>query len=171
MRETPEDLDRLQSLIDRSIEQASPFLRRSFEMPEHSLSAAQLAGHLQGSLTVAFATVTARGEPRVAPIDALFVHGRFNVPTVAESVRARHLAKRPGASVTYFEGIDLAVIAHGEARIVSEADDEFDELDEVQVAAGNQSPREWPGAAVYFAVEAKSLFTFARYPERFAAAG
>jgi len=169
VRETPEDLDRLQALIDRSIEQASPFLRRSFQMPEHSLSAAQLAAHLQGSLTVALATVTARGEPRVAPIDALFVHGRFNVPTVAESVRARHLAQRPGVSVTYFEGIDVAVIAHGEASIVSEAHDEFEELDEVQLAAGNQSPREWTGTAVYLAVEAKSLFTFARYPDRFTA--
>jgi hypothetical protein len=168
VHETPEDLDRLQELIDRSIEQASPFFRRSFQMPEHSLSAAQLTGHLHGSLTVALATVTARGEPRVAPIDSLFIHGRFHVPTVAESVRARHLARRPGASVTYFEGIDLAVIAHGEARIVSEDQDEFEQLDEVQLAAGNQSPREWTGTAVYLAIEAKSLFTFARYPERYA---
>jgi hypothetical protein len=168
VHETPEDLDRLQELIDRSIEQASPFFRRSFQMPEHSLSAAQLTGHLQGSLTVALATVTARGEPRVAPIDSLFIHGRFHVPTVAESVRARHLARRPGASVTYFEGIDLAVIAHGEARIVSEDQDEFEQLDEVQLAAGNQSPREWTGTAVYLAIEPQSLFTFARYPERYA---
>ena len=72
MRETAEDLQRLQTLLDDSIDRAGPFPRRSFEMPEHSLSAGQLAGHLQGSFTLALATVTARGEPRVAPIGALF---------------------------------------------------------------------------------------------------
>lgn len=169
MHETPEDLERLQALIDRSIEQASPFLRRSFQMPEHSLSATQLVAHLGGSLTVALATVTARGEPRVAPIDALFVRGRFYVPTVAESVRARHLAKRPGASLTYFEGIDLAVLVHGEASLLGEEQPEFGELDAVQVAAGNQSPTQWSGTGVYLRVEPNSLFTFARYPERYAA--
>ena len=168
MRETPEDLERLQALIDGSIEGASPFLRRSFQMPEHSLSAAQLADHLQGSLTVALATVTARGEPRVAPIDALFVGGRFHVPTVAEAVRARHIAARPSASLTYFEGIDLAVIAHGDATILTEEQPEFDDLDAVQLSVGNQSPRQWGGTAVYLRLEAKSLFTFARYPERYA---
>ena len=98
MRETPADLERLQALLDRSIEGAGPFLRSSFEMPEHSLSAAQLAGHLQGSLTVALATTTARGEPRVAPISALFVGGEFCLPSVAQAARTRHLVARPAAS-------------------------------------------------------------------------
>ncbi|MGO9885012.1 MAG: pyridoxamine 5'-phosphate oxidase family protein, partial [Solirubrobacteraceae bacterium] len=83
MRETAGDLERLQALLDDSIAVASPFLRSSFEMPEHSLSAQQLAVHLQGSLTVALATVTRRDEPRVAPINALFFRGSFHVPTVA----------------------------------------------------------------------------------------
>jgi hypothetical protein len=169
VQETGDDLERLQRLIDQSIERASPFFRRSFQMPEHSLAAAQLADHLQGSLTVALATVTARGEPRVAPIDALFVHGRFHVPTVAESVRARQLAKRPGASLTYFEGIDVAVIVHGEAEIVGEDQPGFKELDAIQISVGNQSPREWGGTGVYLRIEANSLFTFARYPEKLAA--
>jgi pyridoxamine 5'-phosphate oxidase-like protein len=163
VRETPEDLDRLQALIDRSIEHASPFLHRSFQMPEHSLSAAQLAARLEGSLTVALATVTARGEPRVAPIDAFFLRGHFHVPTVAESLRARHAASRPGVSLTYFEGKDLAVIAHGEASIVGSDATEFDELDSVQVACGHQSVREWEGTGVYLRVDARSLFTFTRH--------
>ncbi|MEA2394131.1 MAG: hypothetical protein QOJ82_2022, partial [Solirubrobacteraceae bacterium] len=118
MRETAADLQRLQALLDDSVARASPFLRSSFQMPERSLSAERLAAHLQGSLTVALATVTARGEPRVAPIAALFLRGSFHVPTVAESARARHVAQRPGVSLTYFEGTDLAVIAHGHAAIL-----------------------------------------------------
>jgi Pyridoxamine 5'-phosphate oxidase len=169
MRETAADLERLQALLDESVERAGPFLRSSFEMPEHSLSAAQLAGHLQGSLTVALATTTARGEPRVAPIGALFVHGSFHVPSVAQAARSRHLAARPAASLTYFEGNDLAVIAHGRVTIVDTADPDFGEIDALQVQSGAESPREWSGDAVYLRLEADRLFTYAREPERYEA--
>jgi hypothetical protein len=167
MREAPADLERLQTLIDRSIEAAGPFLRSSFRMPEHSLSAAQLAAHLQGSLTVALATVTARGEPRVAPTSALFVRARFHVPTVAQATRARHLAARPAASLTCFEGTDLAIIAHGQATIIDAAHADFAELDELYVQHTNSSVREWSGDGVYLRLEPASLFTFARDPARY----
>jgi Pyridoxamine 5'-phosphate oxidase len=162
VRETPADLERLQALIDRGIEGAGAFLRSSFQMPEHSLSAEQLAAHLQGSLTIALATTTARGEPRVAPIGALFVRGAFCVPSIAQAARARHLAQRPAASLTYFEGNDLAVIAHGRMTVVSDGDPAFDELDELQVNAGMESPRGWSGDAVYLRLDADRLFTYAR---------
>jgi Pyridoxamine 5'-phosphate oxidase len=167
MRETAADLERLQALLDRSIERAGPFLRSSFEMPEHSLLAAQLAGHLQGLLTVALATTTARGEPRVAPIGALFVRATFHVPSVAQAARARHLAARPAASLTYFEGTDLAVIAHGSATIIDAAHPDFAELDELQVQSGGGSVREWSGDGVYLRVDADRVFTYAREPERY----
>jgi hypothetical protein len=169
MYETPADLDDLQSLLHHSITQASPFLRSSFEMPEHSLSAAQLVAHLQGPLTVAVATSTARSEPRVAPIGAFFVHAAFFVPTVAESARARHLARRPAASLTYFEDIDVAVIAHGQMRIIGEQDPAFAELDAAWVKTGRESPTQWNGSAVYLRMEPVTLYTYARYPERIGA--
>ncbi len=164
MRESEQDLERLQALIDRSIDKASPFLRRSFQMPAHSLSASQLCARLEGSLTVALATVTARGEPRVAPIDAFFLRGAFYVPTVAESVRARHLAARPGASLTYYEGKELAVIAHGTAEIVRQPDQEFEELETTQLACGHVSVLSWGGDGVYLRLVASALFTFVREP-------
>jgi hypothetical protein len=167
MRETAGDLERLQALLERSIDGAGPFLRSSFQMPEHSLSAAQLAGHLEGSLTVALATTTARGEPRVAPISALFVRAAFCVPSVAQAARSRHLAQRPAASLTYYEGNDLAVIAHGDVAIVPAGDDAFDELDALQVESGMESVRGWSGDGVYLRLEAMSLFTFARDPTRY----
>jgi pyridoxamine 5'-phosphate oxidase-like protein len=163
------DLDRLQALLDDSIARASPFLRSSFEMPAHSLSAAQLTAHLRGSFTVALASVTARGEPRVTPIAALFAGGSFYVPTVAEAARARHFAARPGASLTYFEGTDLAVIAHGHVTIVREGDPEFAEVDARGVAAGNQSPREWAGEGVYLRLRPAVIYTYARDPGRIGA--
>jgi pyridoxine/pyridoxamine 5'-phosphate oxidase len=167
MRETATDLERLQALLSDSIERASAFLRESFEMPAHSLSAAQLAAHLDGVLTVALATVTARGEPRVSPIGALFVRGAFCVPTVAESARARHLARRPAASLTYYEGIDMAVIAHGEVQVITGTDERFGEIDAALVQAGRESPREWGGHAIYLRLVPATMYTYARYPARF----
>jgi hypothetical protein len=167
MRETPTDLERLQGLLDASIEQASPFLRSSFEMPEHSLSAAQLVKHLDGSLTVALGTVTARGEPRVAPIAAFLLRASFYVPTVAESARATHLARRPGVSLTYFEGTDLAVVVHGHASIIAGDDSAFEELDHTQVQCGNQSVHDWQGHGVYLHVQPATVFTYARHPDRY----
>jgi hypothetical protein len=162
MRESPADFERLQALIDRSIEGAGPFLRNAFEMPDRSLSAEQLVDRLQGSLTIALATTTARGEPRVAPINALFVRAAFHVPTVAQAARTRHLAARPAASLTYFEGTHLAVVAHGQVAIIDMTDPAFAELDGVQVAAGDESPTEWQGDAVYLRLDADRLFTYER---------
>jgi hypothetical protein len=167
MRESAADLQALQALIDRSIEEAGPFLRSSFQMPEHSLSARQLAGYLQGSLTVALATTTTRREPRVAPINALFVHGAFCVPSVVQAARTRHLLRRPSASLTYYEGNDLAVIAHGRVGLIRDGNAAFEELDALQIAAGRESPRGWSGDGVYLRLEAATLFTYAREPARY----
>lgn len=162
MLETADDLERLQRLLDESIERAAPFLRSSFQMPECSLSAEELAARLEGPLTVALATVTAGGEPRVAPINALFVRTAFYVPTLAEAARARHLARWPAASLTYFEAMDLAVIAHGHVAIIAERDAAFAELDATQVALGCPSPSAWSGHGVYLKLEPSSLYTYVR---------
>ena len=100
MKETEQDLKRLQALLDGSIEGAGSFLRSSFRMPRHSLSAVQLVRHLGGLNTVAMATVTQKGEPRVAPIGSLLYRGRFHAPTLASAVRTRHLMERPSVSLT-----------------------------------------------------------------------
>jgi Pyridoxamine 5'-phosphate oxidase len=160
MRESAAELERLQALLDRSIESAGPFLRDAFEMPDRSLSAHQLVDRLDGLLTVALATTTARGEPRVAPIGALFVHAAFHVPTVAQAARTRHLAARPAASVTCFEQTRLAVIAHGHATLLDATDPAFAELDALQVECGGESPTQWQGDAVFLRLDADRLFTY-----------
>ncbi len=162
MRESATELEELQALLDSSVSQATPFLRRSFEMPARSLSAVQLVARLTGRLVVSLATVSAGGEPRVAPIGALFVHGCFWVPTVAEAARARHVSRRPSVSVTYYEGVDFAVIAHGRAEVVGMSDARFDAVDSLLVSMGGQSPTEWSGTAVYLRVAAEVVYTYSR---------
>lgn len=162
MRESAADLQSLQELLDRSIERASPFLRTAFEMPERSLSAERLVALLDGGLTVALGTVTAAGEPRVAPISAFLLRSTFYVPTVAEAARARHLARRPAVSLTYYEGTRLAVIAHGQTAIIGANDARFGELDAVQIECGNESPLTWSGTGVFLEITPTTLFTYAR---------
>ena len=166
MRETPEDLRLLQALLDRSIEGAGAFLRDSFEMPEHSLSAPQLVHLLRGIHNVALATVTRKGEPRVAPIGAVFFRGRFHVPTVANAARTRHLVQRPAVSLTLHEGDDLAVIVHGRAEVLGLDHTDFPPLEQLFRESGGGSVLDW-GEGVYVRVEAGKLYTFARYPDRF----
>ena len=166
MRVTPEDLRRLQALLDRSIEGAGEFLRNSFGMPDHSLSAAQLVHHLRGGRNVALATVTRSGEPRVAPIGALFFRGRFHVPTVATAARTRHLVQRPATSLTLYEGDDLAVIVHGKAEVLDQDHPDFPPLEEALRASGGGSVLQW-GEGVYLRVKAEKLYTFARHPGQF----
>ena len=166
MRETEGDLERLRALLDGSIEGAGGFLRSSFRMPEHSLSAAQLVRRLRGPSNVAMATVTRRGEPRVAPIGALFFRGRFHVPTIASAARTRHLRRRPAVSLTLYEGSDLAIIVHGEASVLAQDHPDFEALEDVFRESGGGSVLDW-GEGVYLRVEAEKLYTFARHPERF----
>lgn len=170
MHETPEDAAHLQALLDRSIERAGAFLRSSFEMPEHSLSAAQLTRYLVGKQNVALATTTAKGAPRVAPIGLFFYRGQFFIPTVATAARTRMVAARPAVSLTHFVGDDLAIIAHGTATIIPVDHPAFAGLEAIQRAASpsGQSLRDW-GEGVYLRVEAETLVTFARYPEQFPA--
>jgi GNAT superfamily N-acetyltransferase/uncharacterized pyridoxamine 5'-phosphate oxidase family protein len=159
MYETPEDLNHLQELLDRSIKQAGSFLRSSFQMPEHSLSASQLVQHLQGLQNVALATVSAKGEPRVAPIGSIFYRGSFCIPTVMTAARSRHIRKRPAVSLTHFEENRSAIIVHGQASIISSDAEGFEKLDEMYQGISGTSVRNW-GEGIYIQVRADVIYTY-----------
>ena len=169
MRETKEELEAFARLVRESINAAGPFLRSSLEMPGHSLSAGQLLRYWDRIRTAAVATVTATGEPRVAPTGVALVHGHFVVPTVAEAARTKSINVRPAISLSHFDEGDLAVIAHGEARTIGESDPLFGELAAFQREFGEgRDVSDWEGTGVYLWVTPRTLYTFAREPDRFA---
>ncbi len=86
MYETPEDIQQLQDLLDHSIERAGTFLRQSFQMPDHSLSARQLIHLWQRMQTIAFATVTRNGEILILTTTT-FTHPGRRVPPGSENER------------------------------------------------------------------------------------
>lgn len=127
MLETPEDLVRLQDLLDRSMATAGTHLR-SIITDERRLGAVELAERLRGMRLLALATVTADGRPLVGPVDGYFLHGTFWFGTGRDSVRMRHLADRPAVSATHLPGEQLAVTVHGTAELFELDDPRFGEL-------------------------------------------
>ena len=85
---------------------------------ERRLSAAELAGRLEGMRLLTVATVTADGRPLAGPVDGYFLHGTFWFSSGRNSVRMRHLAARPAVSATHLPGEELAVTVHGRAELV-----------------------------------------------------
>ncbi|MFF6837003.1 pyridoxamine 5'-phosphate oxidase family protein [Streptomyces sp. NPDC012438] len=121
MRETPDDLHRLQTLLDASLARSTAHLR-SIISSERTLTAEQLTGVLTGMCTLALSTVTAKGEPRVSGVDGHFLYGKWHFGTARGAAKARHLAARPAVSAAHMRGEDLGVFTHGTAEVLNPRD-------------------------------------------------
>jgi len=166
MFETEADIQELQALIERSEAQMGRHMR-SIVKPERRLSARQVVGYLEGIKHVAFATVNGRGEPRVSPLDGLFIRGRFHVSTGGHAARLRHVRRRPQVSLTHYSGDDIAVTVHGTATVIGRDDPGSAELEPVYVDVYGSSPFTWGEGVVFIRVEPSEMFTYATHPERF----
>jgi hypothetical protein len=113
--ETPEEIEELQRLLDRSAAGAGPHMR-DIITGERRLSAQQLCDRLQGMRLLVLATVTADGRPLSGAVDGYFLHGAFWFSSGANSVRMRHVAVRPAVTATYLPGEELSVTVHGQAE-------------------------------------------------------
>jgi general stress protein 26 len=165
MLETPEELDNLQQLLDRSMAGAGEHLR-GIITGERRLSAAELAGRLPGMRLLTVATVTADGRPLAGPVDGYFLHGTFWFSSGRNSVRMRHLAARPAVSATHLPGEELAVTVHGRAELVGLREPAGAELRQAMLDwyVPRQGPEfeTWLDAldAVAARIEPEKIFTF-----------
>jgi hypothetical protein len=165
MLETPDDLARLQQLLDRSAAGAGPHLR-GIITDERRLSAGRVCQILQGLRLLVVATVTADGRPLAGPVDGYFLHGSFYFGSGRDSVRMRHLAVRPAVSATHLPGEELAVTVHGRAELFDLNDPEGSELR--QAMLDHYLPRQGPAFetwldqldAVGARIAADKIFTF-----------
>ena len=141
MLETPEEINRLQRLLDRSAAGAGAHLRDIIS-DDHRLSAVRTCERLQGMRLLVVATVTADGRPLAGPVDGYFLHGSFYFSSSRDSVRMRHLAARPAVSVTHLAGEDLAVTVHGRAELFDVSHPARSELREAML--DHYLPRQGP---------------------------
>jgi Pyridoxamine 5'-phosphate oxidase len=115
MYETDDDLRALQELLDASYARAGEHLR-SIWGEDSRLDARRLCEELVGVQVLDLGTVTARGEPRVAPVDGLFFRGHLWFGSADNSARFRNIRANPAVSGAITRGLEtFLVIVHGHA--------------------------------------------------------
>ena len=120
MHETPDDLARLQALLDRSYAAGGRHLREIIT-PERRLTAEQLAHRLDGMCLLVLATVSADGRPFSGPVDGIFYRGRFYFGSSPDSLRFRHIRRNPAVSATHAPEELFSTTVHGRASEVDVA--------------------------------------------------
>jgi nitroimidazol reductase NimA-like FMN-containing flavoprotein (pyridoxamine 5'-phosphate oxidase superfamily) len=168
VRETPEDLAKLQELIDRSHAQAGTHLLRILTA-ERRMNAEEVAERLTGVSLLALATATADGRPIVGPVDGIFFRGAFHFGSAPDSVRFRHIRERPDVSATHVPREELAVTVHGRAvpiDISSPEDAEFRQtlLDIYTPRFGDEWEEFLEKGVLYARIDAERIFTFQMPP-------
>lgn len=121
MHETPDDLARMQELLDRSYAAGGEHLHRVIR-DERRLTAVDLVPRLDGMTLITVATVTADGRPIGGPYDGIFYRGRYHFTSAPDSVRLTHLRTRPHVTATYLPGEELSVTVHGRAEFIDVKD-------------------------------------------------
>lgn len=91
------------------------------------MTASEVVAELAGVFVLDVATVTARAEPIVAPVDGLFFRARLWIGFPPGSLRAGHLRARPAVSACFAKGEDVCVLAHGRAREIQRSDPLYDD--------------------------------------------
>jgi len=166
MYETEADLAWLQALLDRTLARANPHLT-SIVSSERRLTARQITRYLQRTKHVAFATVDERGQPRVAPLDGVFIRGRFTVSTGGRAARLRHLRANPACSATHMDGDVVGITVHGHATVLEHGDPGVDEIEPFWREIYGSSPFEWGEGVVFIRLEPTSMWAYAFRPELF----
>jgi hypothetical protein len=166
MYETEAELAELQRMFDAHLAHANPHMT-GIVSAKHRLSARQVARHLTGIRHVAFATVTPKGEPRVSPLDTLFIRGRFTMSTGGQAARLGHLRANPACSAVYLETDKIAVVANGVVEWIARDHIDHDEIHGTWQEAYESDPYDWGDQIVFFRIQPSSMWTYAFHPEDF----
>ena len=164
MNETPDDLDRLQRLLDDSYAAGGAHLLEVIT-PERRLDAASLAARLDGMKLLVLATVTADGRPICGPVDGIFYRGCFHFGSSPDSIRFRHIRQRPAVSATHLDGEEFSVTVHGTATEIDLKADEHADfrralLDVYVPRYGAGWEQFIDSGPVYARIDAKRIFTY-----------
>lgn len=156
MRETDDDLQRIQALLDASYDRAGAHLR-DIHQPRTRVDAARLVAELDGMRVLVLATVTRDGRPLTGPVDGWFYRGRWAFGTSPAAVRAHHIDRRPAVSATYVDGERFVCSVHGAAHRIDVAS--HDDGGFADVLRGFYGDGWWDemSSAPYWMIEAERL--------------
>jgi hypothetical protein len=153
MLETSGELDELDALLTMSMRAATEHLRNIMDQPTRSLTGREVAKLLTGMKTLALATVSRSGEPRISGVDGHFLHGRWVFTTSGRAAKARQLRQRPAASAAHIDGDDLGVYAHGRVEFLDRANPDFAGIEEHLTAHYGSSPSSWGDDIAYLRLQ------------------
>jgi pyridoxamine 5'-phosphate oxidase-like protein len=164
VHESPAEVAALQELLDRSYVRAGAHLL-SIHTPERRAFAADVVGRLTGMCLLVLATVTADCRPIGGPVDGIFYRGAFHFGSSPESVRFRHIRRRPYVTATHLPAEEFAVTVHGRAVPVDLGSPEHagfrETLLEVYVPRyGPEWERFLDSGPQYARIEAERMFAF-----------
>jgi hypothetical protein len=156
MNESPDEVARLQALLDRTYAAAGEHLR-SIHSPQARLDAHALVAAYQGMQVLVVATVSADGRPFTGPVDSFLWRGRLCFGTSPQAVRARHLSRSPEVSATHVRGETLVVTVHGNVvpLDLAGADADFAAFTREWYGTGWD---EWDEHPVAWAIEPRRLY-------------
>ncbi len=166
MHETADDLTAVQRLLDESFARAGAHLKGIWG-EETRIGPEDLSAELPGVQVLDLATVTARCEPRVAPVDGLFFRGRFWFGSSPTSTRFRNIRRNPAVSGSVTKGLEtFLVLIHG---VAVETDPRGPEAGGFADYARATYDFDWDAAhpeAPYAWIDARTLLAFKRQPGR-----
>ena len=166
MFETEAEIRHLQEMLDAHLSRANQHMT-SIVTPERRLNARQVVTYLQGTKHVAFATVTSKGEPRVSPLDGLFIHGRFTVSTARGATKIAHLRRNPACSAVHVDGDRIAVVVNGTVEWIPREHPDHDEIHKTWSDTYESDPYSWSDGVVFFRIKPVSMWAYAFHPEEF----
>ena len=117
MHESEREIDGLQALLDRSYSGAGEHLL-SVHSTDWRMSAREVCDLLQNVCVLDLATVSRTSRPFVAPVDGLFLHGKFWFGSSHASRRFGHIRQNPWVSAAHTRGEEFSVVVHGKAHEV-----------------------------------------------------
>ncbi|MQA79164.1 MAG: pyridoxamine 5'-phosphate oxidase family protein [Streptosporangiales bacterium] len=161
MRETADDIDELQRLLDDSIGRSGDHLRSIVTPGERTLTARQLVAALPGMKVLVVATTTARGEPRTSAVDGHFLRGHWVFSTSGTAHKAHHLRARPAVSVAHVDGERIGVFAHGTADDITPEHADHGWIDEHLTEHYGSSPTTWADDIAYFRMRTHWMIGYA----------
>ncbi len=152
MNEDAADLAELQQLLDSSLAGASEHMH-SIIRPDRAIPAADLVRRLTGMRTLALATVSAGGRPRISGVDGHLLRGRWVFTTSGSSVKAADMRSRPHVSAAYLEGDAVGVFTHGTAEFLPVDHPDRPWIEEHLTRHYGSSPSSWGPDIVYVRIQ------------------
>lgn len=159
MKEDAADIAELQQLLDRSRAGASEHLQ-SIITPDRAVAAADLVARLNGMRTLAFATVSPGGRPRISGVDGHLLRGRWVFTTSGTAVKVADIRSRPSVSAAYLEGDSFGVFTHGTVEILGDDHPDRAWIDQHLTAHYGVSPSAWGPDIFYGRIQPTWMVAF-----------